>query len=473
MFEKKGGRKTGWSPESFEESRLHIVLAADDLLKEKSYQKYLDKLQRILGHSEHDSYETYYLPLIKNYAEFVQIIPWDVHEGLGGLLARGLESAYAGLTALRQKPSLWKNVHLQFAVFSDAMLHFVDHVIFNYKIMRYERDGKFIDNWQPLLGSMEVGTYYKIRPYRATVRGNGALRALLARIVLPKDGFLFLSENLPLLMQWLSLIEEDRGGSGGLVNILQPILERFKEVPQLLNALHTDSLETPEMQAAEDFWKWVKEKVADGTLTVNQPDSMIHRVESGVFLMYPALFEEFSRVYSRTINSIVLYKQFNHMGLTQMSGYDYKFEQYFSHNPLARGNVPLGGSTLASTKTATTSSADSQLQKSVGVTSKNEPSHNATGEHKKPASNEIPAHNHQQKPVHGKEPMHEREMTMASRNFLLGMSSERLQKLKGEEPEKNLVQGAVIEDVGLLFSNDKTPEVTNQLQNQAQSQSKW
>ena len=85
--------------------------------------------------------------------------------------------------------------------------------------------------------------------------------------------------------------------------------------------------------AGELFWKWLKEQIESKKISLNKDDSMAHLVQEGLLLEHEKIFRDFTKTYSQYRDWIVVYKQFNHLGLTRLSGQDYKFEQYFSDSP--------------------------------------------------------------------------------------------------------------------------------------------
>jgi len=428
MFDKNGHGKTRWAPQPFQEDKLYVAKTSDQLLSEHSYQRMLELIRNSEQLSHHE-FETYYKPLIEHFAEFVQVIPWREDEGLGGLLARGLESGYKVLQAINQSEQRYSR-RFKFAAFSDALLHFLDVLVLNFRIMIHDATGRYIKRWQPLSGAMEPGTYYKIRPYSTTIRSNGTLRTLLARSVMPQHSFLFLAEELELLTAWLALMDEDREGSGGLMFLLRPIWARTSEAPKMLNAVKTEARETPATQEGERFWQWLKQSVQKGELTVNQKESLVHRVDEGVFLIYPQVFQEYARVFSRSIDEIVLYKQCNHLGLTKLSGYDYKFQQYFSTYP------EVGGMTYSE-----------------------EGGKEPVYEHMVPKE-VLQDHEQAQKQKQSTsgQNKYSSQMTMAQ-NFLASLRQNKPPHLhqSGQPSQGQLKQGLIITDPGLVFNANQQP----------------
>ena len=82
-----------------------------------------------------------------------------------------------------------------------------------------------------------------------------------------------------------------------------------------------------------DQWKWLKEQIEAKKIAFNEDGSMVHLVQEGLLLEHERIFRDFTKAFSEYRDWIVVYKQFNHLGLTRLSGQDYKFEQYFSDSP--------------------------------------------------------------------------------------------------------------------------------------------
>jgi hypothetical protein len=80
----------------------------------------------------------------------------------------------------------------------------------------------------------------------------------------------------------------------------------------------------------ETFFAWLRDALENQTLTVNEKDSFVHMLDEGIFLETPSVYEAFNRTYSNYRDFIVLQEQFNHLGVTKLSGYDFKFEQHFA-----------------------------------------------------------------------------------------------------------------------------------------------
>ena len=110
--------------------------------------------------------------------------------------------------------------------------------------------------------------------------------------------------------------------------------------------MHIEVFEPKETAIGELFWKWLREGLMKGELAINKSDAGVYSVREGILLAYSKIFEDFSRAYSQHRDWIVAFQQFNMLGLTKLSGDDYRFTQYFSEYPAAKAGMhghPNGG----------------------------------------------------------------------------------------------------------------------------------
>jgi hypothetical protein len=83
----------------------------------------------------------------------------------------------------------------------------------------------------------------------------------------------------------------------------------------------------------------------DKSISVNEKDSKVHKVDGGLYIDYKALAKDFSSVYgSKFPNWVVVSGQFNSMGIAKLSGQDYKFDQFFGkRHAYGLGGMFAGG----------------------------------------------------------------------------------------------------------------------------------
>jgi hypothetical protein len=219
----------------------------------------------------------------------------------------------------------------------------VSKLITRQQIVITDKKGVFIKEWSPYLHTLGGSAdFYRINEYvGGVVEIDESVPMLLAKQIMPAAGFSWIATNQRLLNKWLSSFAVDKGRqTRGLILTLQLVkeeMQRAKLAGECLEPISVERIMTPELEVAEDFLKWVRDSVENKALSVNQEDSMVHRVESGVLLVYPNLFQEFCSVYSRHILYVVLFTQFNHLGLFKWSGWDFRFEQFFAEYPSVKG----------------------------------------------------------------------------------------------------------------------------------------
>ena len=160
------------------------------------------------------------------------------------------------------------------------------------------------------------------------------------------------------LAAWLDAVEGEAGGGGIILRLLkaseQELFKRARE-QRLLEAMRTtETLDhvaqkldvashevlniapplhgklVAETAVGGAFFNWLKTGLHNGSIAVKTKDAMVHMTPDGVFLLYPPIFEAFSKAYPRYNDWSVVYRQFNYLGLAPLSGSDFVFAKYFS-----------------------------------------------------------------------------------------------------------------------------------------------
>jgi len=334
-------------PQQYSEASLIPVLSAKELLESSERQTLIKKMKGLAGVPKEIFHELY-LPLINRFSEFVQVLPKTWGGRLLSLLDEGLKRAQLVLQIHQEQGDSEQDAQFQYAMFSLALLSDIGKVYYEKKVMISGADGTFVTDWLPLQGLLvDQAQQYKIRQYDGhTEQYCLYVTPLLARQLMPEEGFLWLASNPKLMKMWLAgLIGDERTG-GGLTHyagLAKLRLDHLLEQAAILESFDIEITEGENTQLAEDFLAWLKEGLADDSISVNQDDSNVHIVENGVFID-AQLFKDYCSRYSRFNNYIILAQQFNNLGLTKRSGQDFKFEQYFSETPDAkRGRMAAGG----------------------------------------------------------------------------------------------------------------------------------
>jgi hypothetical protein len=330
------------SSKTYAESTLFTILPKEELLPEVEKKHYLDSLQEIVSLPE-DYFKIIYEELIDNFALFVQVLPESYGEDLGGLLNDGLRRGLLAIRILKETSESDRHPLFLFAIYSIALLADLGQVL-NYRIMISDEKGAFIDEWVPALGYMhEFGQYYKIRPYEAPATLVRSVTPLFGRQLLNDTAMTWLSSNSQIFDMWLAFLnqEEWSGGLGKILKVERKDFENKKEQIGLI-PIGIPRTEPSETDLAEKFLAWIKSGLADGKISFNEVDSMVHVVRTqesdlSAFLQAPELFQRFTYEYMKTRRDWVgLCRAFNQLGLTDVSGPDLKIKQFFAEGGEAK-----------------------------------------------------------------------------------------------------------------------------------------
>lgn len=341
MFVKSSNRSR--RKKTYGESSLFSVLSAESLLASDYHQELLQRLFAAISLNQ-DDYDLLFKPLITNFAECVQMIPVNIGGKLGGLLNQSLNRAIRFVELIMKDSNhLSLDPAYIYAAFSATLLKNIYYLYENKKIAISNQDGSFISWWNPLEEFIkDKGQYYKIRSCYTGIASN-AINLLFAKNLMPEIGFLWIIEDARIFAFWVALLtQEDLEGSMVVPTF---ILNLFKELRDLDLQLEValpaelEILDPEDTRLGEEFWEWLKKSVYTNELEINQKDGLIYHVNEGLFLDYPEIFKAFNNFGNKPGEWIVVYKQFNALGLTKLSGYDKRFEQYFTESPNAVSKI--------------------------------------------------------------------------------------------------------------------------------------
>lgn len=314
------------------------VLPADKLLSSVGRVEIIAKIRKLVNESG-DFFEEYYHSLIKNFAELVQVMPVKWFARLGSLLDDGLVRGYLALKILNDSHQDKASPAFNYALFSAALLRDLAELYSDKKVMISNKEGIFQSEWLPFSGTLvQHAKYYKLRRYaRGYLASILTINALLARQVMPENGFLWIASEPTLLDMWLACLqnEEERSG-GGLGHILSLAITRLVHLPKQdrdLGSFEINITKPSATRVGEAFYKWLQDGIANGTILVDSSDANVFLTEAGMYLGHPGIFQEFIHFYSQHQEWRVAFKQFNHLGIFPLSGDDYRFEQYFAKCP--------------------------------------------------------------------------------------------------------------------------------------------
>lgn len=330
-FSKKMNKK---SVQNYTGASIFPVLSADQLVPASDQKSFLKRLnERLRLPDEH--FDVLYGELLTNFIEYVQILPSMYGGHLGSMIYEGMHRAHLAIKLLYDTSEKEPEPLYTYAVFSMALLLDIKHVMSTQKVMISDDHGNFEMEWCPFTGSMiGRGEYFKLREYAGHREAFlHSINAILAEDLLPDAGKAWLYSDTDIFDMWISVLtghSDWAGKLGHLLKILLKQLEDLKLEEVDIGLVDVEGYESSDLEAGEKFLEWLKEGLEDGSISVNEKDSMAHMLEEGMWFDVPEIFHAFNNTYASFRDWIVVQKQFNNLGLPMLSGYDYKHMQYFS-----------------------------------------------------------------------------------------------------------------------------------------------
>ena len=318
------------------EAVVYPVLQAKDLFKRSGYVDAIEAIKKKVELKE-DPFSQLYQPLLEGYAQFVQhlVTPRDKRDM--HMMTRSLRRAYGLLVssakdvriAATSKGRSFDPDRLIYAMFSAAMLHGIGRICQDRRVVLCDDKGYYLKNWSPHAGSMGDG-FYKVRSVVSQPEALvEALHILYAKVIMPDVGLSWLLEDPSLYLMWVQALSDFNGGFSDLdIGFDLDGLERIVE--QEIDLQHDDVSFIPEETlAGEQFWAWLKERLKQDSSLINQDGSGLHHVSEGLLLEAENVFSEFCKTNASSYRDwTIIAGQFNHLGLTRLSGAGLQYEQY-------------------------------------------------------------------------------------------------------------------------------------------------
>jgi hypothetical protein len=280
------------------------VLPAKKLFASKAHQALLHYI-RDYSDIPAEYYQPLYEKVLFDYAEFVQHLPITEEDYLGSLLNEGLTRA---LNALYKHQSAKKNRldarekdHLvTYAIFTAALFSGVSAAVTNQTVLITDKKGFVDSKWDSYRGSMiDLGAkYYKLRP-RAKIYSaiDHWITPVLARQLLPEEAFHWLASDVRVFNDWLAALQGEvliGGQISDLLNYIRHLDDILIGLDlERLPPAHAEINMPDEAEMPEKFLKWLQEELEKQKLSINKPDSMVHMLKQGVFLLESSLYRYF------------------------------------------------------------------------------------------------------------------------------------------------------------------------------------
>lgn len=329
-----------------------IVFGKQLLITEKRTQVQKDFFALMGFDTEH--YDKLCQSLLINMANYLQDLPEtrnSYFSNRGGFLNHGLSRCAAALGAARAyfvndegKPSPELSAEQQlwmYALFSAALLKGIGKLFVDFIVEMFDSNGEFIGNWHVFEGSMkEQGAFFFDYdfdvPYQEIFRHRVTL--ILARQIMPPEGYNWLASDKNVFAIWLALLEDDNRSGGTLGMILDKAeiiaINRFLN-ERALAAYNQDgdakpfskkgtTFGVPQQhitdigkegnipQAGMEFVKWLNRSLLTARLMINQ--APLFSVPGGL-LMSPDIFKLFIREHPQFKNADTVQAAFTQMQL--------------------------------------------------------------------------------------------------------------------------------------------------------------
>ena len=332
-------QKQGASHKIYAAGSVLPVLRAAELFSSSRHQGLLRQLRGMVF-MEDDDYARFYESTLNSFAEFVQVMPRDINGPLSYLLNEGISRA---TMAVKTYLASGENADplVLYAVFTAALFCDVSRVVTNHMVVMCEEGGTYVDDWVPFTGPL-VGKaeFYKLYPLAPVYqRLDDKLVPLLARQLMPEEGFLWIASDLQLYADWLDVLSGEEGQGGSVSHTLS--LMRHDDILSLMNALVDISVEmmiAVDTQYGDLFYAWLKDGIENGTIPVNTTDAGVYMTTDGVFLERNKVFHSFAEASKLPVNMNVVFAQFGNLfGVANKGGGDFMNAQYFSEFPTSKG----------------------------------------------------------------------------------------------------------------------------------------
>jgi len=309
-------------------SMLTSILSAEQLLADAKRQETLNAIAKT-SQFDPSHYEHIALSLIHQVTLNCQRLPEGTvyFANPGGLLDHILARTLAATRLLREYLLPPPNSDLSeeqkrwwYTLFSASLLRGIGTLCVDYRVSKYTLQGQFLKQWDPLFEQIGHANHYYW--YESKTNEDQALKRrltlLLARKMMPEDGFAWIAAHKDALAIWLALLDEDTYGARALGAILDRadaivIQEAINQMPlkvfsprrKGLTHIGTfidqaqDSIVEKERIAGIEFIHWIQNQIEAGKFVLNR--APIFLVPGGILICVEA-FQLFSREYDSNKN---------------------------------------------------------------------------------------------------------------------------------------------------------------------------
>lgn len=230
-------------------------------------------------------------PLIESYAEFVQLRPIQGssrYGGPGGQLQRGFVTALRALDH-RRGQILPRNAPPEIL---GALAHRWTYAVFAAALMRDIGGGpsddsvRMFERWVPPSVQAWLAEHPPLMAeLRAVLVGRADASSAIAELV----------ERAATGARPRAEVAVPRAQTESIAGAVEASVETAPIVPKANGPEFLDGVDASGAARPRRFMEWVRQGIADGTLSVNVRGALVHGVEDGLLLASPGIFRAFIR----------------------------------------------------------------------------------------------------------------------------------------------------------------------------------
>lgn len=318
-------KKINKSKKAHAQTDLYVIKVADDLLNAENNLSSIEIIKTLIKPANQFNY--LYLPIIKKFAEFVQVIPLMQHGFFNqeiNFLERGLERSARTLSLCLKYffPEETNFINISnsdalkiYATFTAALFLDIGKLAVKSSVMIYHKKGYPLKKWNPFAGLMlEVGHFYKIDYIKENYDNlEYSITPLLARQILDSvsnvsletEGYNWIASDLGVLEIWFYLLsgKEDRIPMTSFMSMVPRSEIDLIEASRLIAQIAATD------PGGEAFLQWLRKSIADEKILINEKDAKI-TISDGKIFLSTNLFQEFVDKNPNYNHAGVIEKQF-------------------------------------------------------------------------------------------------------------------------------------------------------------------
>ncbi len=309
---------------SYQIGQVLPVFPSSKLLGSTRHQNIIQEIAPLCQLDE-TRFKAIYRYTINQYAEFVQMIPEESSTPLGGLLNLGLARAVLSIKQFCQEAQANAEKHdslTVYAIFTASLFYDVAKAVSQQRVVICDEKGLYQKEWHPYRNNLlEQGAeYYKMYPYNKSAYQalNHESAAIIARQLIPREGFLWLSSDMELFIDWLESLRGEQRQDGRKIQRAVALIkdEDLVALVKNLQQAHIDLPLVKDLKLVDQFYNWLQDNLANGNLQINTKESPLQYLEDGALYFNHEIFKRFFEANKITADLQNLIQEFNqHFGV--------------------------------------------------------------------------------------------------------------------------------------------------------------